>query len=155
MLYKRIAEELFDTGLILVVSILLDHLYLSFKTGVILGQGAGNGLFQTGMDYSKTIMPGSEECYHLYILVGLRTDYSKPARSESCDWRGKPCFTQIFWSKTIQLQKTFAVSFRLPSSQFGLSSSLPGNKGSQNQVKWIVRTKSRPPKELNSHYSEV
>ena len=105
------------------------------------------------MGYSKTIMPGSKECYHLYILVGLRTDYSKPARSESCDWRGRPCFTQIFWSKTIQLQETFAVSFWLPSSQFGLSPSLPGNKGRPGEVD--SKNKVRLPKELNSHYSEV
>ena len=147
MLYKPLAEELIRHRSH-IGGVYSDRpFYLSFTTGVIIGQGAGNGPFQTGMDFSKTIKPGSGECYHYYILVGLRMDYSKPARSESCNWRGRPCFTQVFWSKTIQLQQTFPVSFRLRSSQFGLSSSPSGNKGKPGEVD--SKNKSRPLKKLN------
>ena len=74
------------------------------------------------MVYSKpewTIpKPSSQAVESVVIFYHCWIENGKPARSESCDLRGRPCFAQVFRSKIIQLQQTFTGSFPLPSSQF-------------------------------------
>ena len=116
MLYQPLAEELIwhwsHIGGVYSAWPYLSLVYIKgdFRTGCwkwsIPNQ---NGLFQNHQVRQWRVL---SSLYHCWIENG------KPARSESCDRRGRPCFTQVFWSKTIQLQQTFPGSFRLPSSQF-------------------------------------
>ena len=87
------------------------------------------------MVYSKpewTIPKPSSQAVESVVIVGLRMVYSKPARRESCDWRDRPCFTQGFWSKTIQMQQTFPGYLQV--SLVHLCSSVPGKQGRPGEV---------------------
>ena len=128
------------------MSVLLDHIYLLFTTRVILGQGVGNGLFQTRIDYSKTIKSCSGECGHLYIIVGLRMVNWLEASHVTGE--AGHVSHRFFGVRSFSCSRPFQAPFRyLQVNLVQLCSSVPGKQGRPGEVD--SKTKSRPPRKFS------